>query len=197
VTGIHILSLSLCETVLVVVSRAFFLFSPGNHIINIKKNSFSGEVKDSVIFLFFFLLHKRAKPILPPYTHPSAHPPTHSLNPPIHPSTHSLNPPFNPSVCPGDELTTTSARLHNLSASLRDRARQVFKHALQKAAQSRTETCTGASGTLPLSQCNVHARVLVLVDVGSWAPHAQSRPSGVRERRFSGMAFTSQNQSME
>jgi hypothetical protein len=41
----------------VVISRAFFLFFPCNHIINIKKYfSFSGEVKDSVIFLFFFYL---------------------------------------------------------------------------------------------------------------------------------------------
>jgi hypothetical protein len=38
----------------VVISRAFFLFSPCNHIINIYKKSFSGEVKDSVIFPFFF-----------------------------------------------------------------------------------------------------------------------------------------------
>jgi hypothetical protein len=40
-----------------------------NHIINIKKYfSFSGEVKDSVFFPFYFELHKRANPILPPYT---------------------------------------------------------------------------------------------------------------------------------
>jgi hypothetical protein len=50
----------------VVIYRAFFYFLLHNHFINIKKNLFSGEVKDSVIFLFFFLLHKRAKPILPP-----------------------------------------------------------------------------------------------------------------------------------
>jgi hypothetical protein len=43
-----------------------------------KKNTFCGEVKDSVIFLFF-LLHKRAKPTLPPCplpppkNQPSAH----------------------------------------------------------------------------------------------------------------------------
>ena len=42
------------------------------------------------IFPFYFLLQERAKPILPPYTHPP-----HSLNPPIphtppaHPSAHS------------------------------------------------------------------------------------------------------------
>ena len=42
--------------------------APHKYIINIKKNS--GEEKDSVIFLFF-LLHKRAKPILHPYVHPS------------------------------------------------------------------------------------------------------------------------------
>ena len=51
----------------VVISRAFFLFFPCNHIINIKKHfSFSGEVKDSVFFLFLFLLNKLHKPILPP-----------------------------------------------------------------------------------------------------------------------------------
>jgi hypothetical protein len=53
---------------LVVISRAFFLFFPCNHIIDIYiKKSFSGEVKDSVIFPFYFLLHKRAKPAPPPY----------------------------------------------------------------------------------------------------------------------------------
>jgi hypothetical protein len=51
---------------LVVISRAFFLISPCNHIIN-KKKSFSGEVKDSVNFPPFFLLHKLHNPILPPY----------------------------------------------------------------------------------------------------------------------------------
>ena len=35
-----------------------FFFPPCNHIINIKKKSFSGEVKDSVVFPLFFLLHK-------------------------------------------------------------------------------------------------------------------------------------------
>jgi hypothetical protein len=44
-----------CRTEDAVTSRAFFLFFPCNHIINIKKYfSFSGEVKDSVNFLFFF-----------------------------------------------------------------------------------------------------------------------------------------------
>jgi hypothetical protein len=56
----------------VVVSRAFSLFFPCNHIINIKKKSFSGEVKDSVIFLFLFYftrelnLYSPLIPILPP-----------------------------------------------------------------------------------------------------------------------------------
>ena len=31
---------------------------------------FPGEAEDSVIFSFFILLHKRAKPILPPYLRP-------------------------------------------------------------------------------------------------------------------------------
>jgi hypothetical protein len=38
-----------------VISRSFSFFLLHNHIINIKKYfSFSGEVKDSVIFPFFF-----------------------------------------------------------------------------------------------------------------------------------------------
>jgi hypothetical protein len=65
----------------VVISRAFFLFFPCNHIINIKKKSFSGEAKDSVIFSFYIFLHKRAKPIHPRYIHPSAHLSTHTSTP--------------------------------------------------------------------------------------------------------------------
>jgi hypothetical protein len=86
---------SLACPLLVVTSRAFFLFFPCNHIKNIIKNSFSGEVKGSVIFPFHFLLHKRAKPIHPPYIHPSAHLSTlisHAAHPPAHlpipPATH-------------------------------------------------------------------------------------------------------------
>jgi hypothetical protein len=40
-----------------VISGAFFP-PPCNHIIHIYKKSFSGEVIDSVIFPFVFLLHK-------------------------------------------------------------------------------------------------------------------------------------------
>jgi hypothetical protein len=64
-----------------VISRALLLFFPCNHIINIKNKSFSGEAKDSVIFSFFILLHKRAKPIHPPYIHPSAYLSTHTSTP--------------------------------------------------------------------------------------------------------------------
>jgi hypothetical protein len=56
-----------------VISRAFSFFLLHNHIINIKKYfSFSGEVKDSVIFPFFFYfirelnLYSPLIPILPP-----------------------------------------------------------------------------------------------------------------------------------
>jgi hypothetical protein len=67
-----------CEQHLVVVTGPFIKKFPCNHIINIKKKfSFSGEAKDSVIFSFFILLHKRAKPAPPPYLLP---PPTY---PPI------------------------------------------------------------------------------------------------------------------
>jgi hypothetical protein len=64
----------------VVISRAFFLFFPCNHIINIKKKSFSGEAKDSVIFSFFILLHKSV----------NLYTPLISIFPPIHTSTPSL-----------------------------------------------------------------------------------------------------------
>jgi hypothetical protein len=82
----------------VVISRARFLFLLHNHIINIKKKSFSGEVKDSVMFPFYFLLHKRDNPASPPYIHPSAHLSTHSST---HSSTHpSTHPSAHPSICP-------------------------------------------------------------------------------------------------
>jgi hypothetical protein len=50
-----------------VISGPFINFLLHNHFITdffLKKNS--GEAKDSVIFPFYFLLHKRAKPIHPP-----------------------------------------------------------------------------------------------------------------------------------
>jgi hypothetical protein len=67
------LSLSLYLSLSVVISGAFLKNLLHNYIINIKKKSFSGEAKDSVIFHLFFLLHKRAKPILPPCVHFSNH----------------------------------------------------------------------------------------------------------------------------
>jgi hypothetical protein len=46
-----------------VIYRAFFYFLLHNHIINIyKKTSFSGEVKDSVIFPLFFYFIKELNP---------------------------------------------------------------------------------------------------------------------------------------
>jgi len=54
----------------VVISGAFIIFLRHNHFITeffLKKKS--GEAKDSVIFPFFVLLHKRAKPMLPPCNH--------------------------------------------------------------------------------------------------------------------------------
>jgi hypothetical protein len=64
------------------VTGPFIIFLLHHHFITdffLNKNS--GEAKHSVIFPFFILLHKRAKPIHPPYLLP---PPTY---PPI-PSTH-------------------------------------------------------------------------------------------------------------
>jgi hypothetical protein len=76
-------------------SGAFFYFLLHNHIINIKKKSFSGEVQESVNFPFFFASKESEtytplfkdflfiKPLVLP--HLSAHPPAHSS---AHPSTH-------------------------------------------------------------------------------------------------------------
>ena len=53
------------------MSAAFSLFLLHNHFITEKKiKKKSGDVNDEVKFPFFFLLHKRAKPILPPYLLP-------------------------------------------------------------------------------------------------------------------------------
>jgi hypothetical protein len=98
----------------VVVSRAFFLFFPCNHIINIKKKSFPGEVKDSVIFPLYFLLHKTAKPIHPPDVHPSIHPSAHlSTHPSAHLSIHpyvTRRPPIHPSSHTARKLKTMVVR---------------------------------------------------------------------------------------
>ena len=77
------------------ISGAFINFLLHNHFITekiLKKKS--GEAKDSVIFSFLFLLHKRAKPIHPPYllslpTYPPIPPPTY---PPIPPPTLKIPP---------------------------------------------------------------------------------------------------------
>ena len=45
------------------ISGPFFLILLHNHIIN-KKKTFSGDVHYEAIFPLFFLLHKRAKPML-------------------------------------------------------------------------------------------------------------------------------------
>jgi hypothetical protein len=48
------------------IQSVFFFFASQSHHKYKKKNSFYGEVKESVIVLFFLPLHKRAKPILSP-----------------------------------------------------------------------------------------------------------------------------------
>ncbi len=53
------------------MSAPFIKILLHNHII--KRKSFSGDVNYEANFSFFFLLHKRAKPMLPPC--PRAHPP--------------------------------------------------------------------------------------------------------------------------
>jgi hypothetical protein len=58
----------------VVISGPFIKNLLHNHfIIEFFFKKKSGEAKDSVIFPFYFLLNKRAKPMHPPYIHPSAH----------------------------------------------------------------------------------------------------------------------------
>jgi hypothetical protein len=52
-------------------------------ITSYKKKSFSGEAKDSAIFPFYFLLHKRAKPILPHCVHFSNHKSIKTYTPPL------------------------------------------------------------------------------------------------------------------
>ncbi len=50
------------------IAGLFFLFLLRKHFItekNLKKKS--GDVNDEANFSLFFLLHKRAKPLLPPY----------------------------------------------------------------------------------------------------------------------------------
>ncbi len=71
--------------------------------INKKYFSFSGEAKDSAIFAFYFLLHKRANPLLPPYPLP---PPIH---PPIPHTPTTLNPFLRPPIR-NQPLTLLSAR---------------------------------------------------------------------------------------
>jgi hypothetical protein len=69
----------------VVINRPFIKNLLHNHYLSLHNINFlkkkSGEAKDSVIFCFFILLHKRAKPIQPPYIHPSAHLSTHTSTP--------------------------------------------------------------------------------------------------------------------
>jgi hypothetical protein len=85
------------------ISSAFSFFLLHKHLID-KKKSFSGEVKDSVIFPFFFFFIRELNPHPPlvfpltyprelktytsPYTHPSAHPSTHTSHT-AHLSTHT------------------------------------------------------------------------------------------------------------
>jgi hypothetical protein len=112
-----------------VICRAFFYFPPCSHIINIKKYfSFSGEVKDSLIFppfSYFISFINLYSPLIFPHTYPrelktftpplssDLHTPLPTHHPFLNPAlceahTHSLNPPipqptFNPSVCSGDD----------------------------------------------------------------------------------------------
>jgi len=68
----------------VVITGPFFKFLLRNHFITelfFKKKS--GEAKDSAIFAFYFLLHKRAKPILPPYLLPHLRARTQTLYSPL------------------------------------------------------------------------------------------------------------------
>jgi hypothetical protein len=67
-----------------VISGAFINFLLHNHFITEKiYKKKSGEAKDSAIFPFFILLHKRANPILPPYLHPHLRARTQTYTPPL------------------------------------------------------------------------------------------------------------------
>jgi molecular chaperone DnaK (HSP70) len=93
----------------VVIYGAFFYFLLHNHFISIKKNSFSGEVKDRVFFLCFFYFTRELNLYSPLVTIShiqicyqllQTHPPIH---PSLHPHTHRFlnNPSTLLSVCPG------------------------------------------------------------------------------------------------
>jgi len=62
----------------------FINFLLHNHFITeifLKKKS--GDVNDEANFSLFILLHKRAKPILPPYPHPAFRARTQTFTPPL------------------------------------------------------------------------------------------------------------------
>ena len=63
----------------------------------------SGDVNDEANFSLFILLHKRAKPILPPYPHPHLHARTQTLYSPLTltlTSAHELKPLLPPYIHP-------------------------------------------------------------------------------------------------
>jgi len=82
--------------------QRFSFFSSCKDFINIKKRLFSGEVKDSVIFPFLFLVHKLHKPIHPPSKDQIYPKPLSTFaNPPIHPFLDvPPHPPFPPPYPP-------------------------------------------------------------------------------------------------
>jgi len=96
---LHCPHLGLCVCVWVVVSGPFTKFFPCNHIINIEiVIFFFRRSKRQRNFSLFFLLHKRAKPILSPYLLPHPRARTQNLYCPLapwirhesaHPSAHS------------------------------------------------------------------------------------------------------------
>jgi hypothetical protein len=64
--------------------QSFFFYFASQSLHNRKKfKKKCGDVNYEANFLFIFWLHKRAKPIHPPYIHPSDHLSTH---PSAHPS---------------------------------------------------------------------------------------------------------------
>ncbi len=81
--------------VLLLISGPFFKILLHNHFITDFFFKKTGEAKDSAIFPFFILLHKRAKPILPPYLHPNLRARTQTLYSPL---TLTLSPPMAPQI---------------------------------------------------------------------------------------------------
>jgi len=104
----------------------------------------SGEAKDSAIFAFYFLLHKRAKPILPPYLLPHLRARTQTLYSPLTFSLTSARElkPFTPPVpSPSTHLSAHTSN-HAPRAFRATYERQSVLNQTQKKPPSKSLRCT-------------------------------------------------------